>query len=144
MVTEEVINRHTGKTAILDSGWVLLWDSLFSFFHTLHSPPFAPSFCFSSSVSLILSLRPCSTVMTSFPLPREGFFISQSKWFLWWPRYDSQPLHLTVCEGVFNTIISLTSSLFLDVFSSSLVPWRVCKVLLLALLFVGCIEIIHC
>lgn len=51
MVTEEVINRHTGKTAILDSGWVLLWDSLFSFFHTLHSPPFFPSFCFSSSLS---------------------------------------------------------------------------------------------
>lgn len=95
----------------------------------IHShSPFAP---FSSFIlSLILSLRPCSTVMTSFSLLREVSLLTGLNGF-----YDGLDtivsIHILLSVKVYFTQLFIWPAFsFWMTAAGATVPWQVCKTLL--------------
>lgn len=123
---------------------MVLWDSLFSFFHTLFFSAHTHTLSLSSTSILSLSLslasillssdippsfskpyfhllflipasgHPLTAMMTSFSGLRGVSLLASLYGSLWWPGYGSQSSQCNACEAVFNMTISLRSPQVVD------------------------------
>lgn len=122
---------------ILDRGWVVLWDSLCSFFHSLlysntqffyhlHASSLSLSHClqpyvllpfltplFPSSLSRPASGHLLTAMMTSFSGLKGVSLLACLNGPLSWPRYSSWSSPCPASEAVFNIRIRLCTSSWL-------------------------------